>query len=83
LYEFLTDEEPIPIFHDLGNGLIVGQANSAKIDNARGTYGYMILTRKGSEVFSTCCNATRCLPTCWRRIAWTCALNKIPVRSIA
>jgi hypothetical protein len=52
LYEFLTDEEPIPIsFHDLGNGLVVGQANIAKIDNARGSYGYMILTRKDSAVF--------------------------------
>jgi hypothetical protein len=52
LYEFLTDQEPIPIsFHDLGNGLVVGQANITKIDNARGTYGYMILTRKGADVF--------------------------------
>jgi hypothetical protein len=52
LYEFLTDEEPISIsFHDLGNGLIVGQANITKIDYARGTYGYMILTRKDADVF--------------------------------
>jgi len=48
-YEFLTDKEPIPIsFHDLGNGLVVGQA---KIDDARGGYGYMILTREDSDVF--------------------------------
>jgi hypothetical protein len=48
-YEFLTDKEPILIsFHDIGNGLVVGQA---KIDDARGAYGYMILTREDSDVF--------------------------------
>jgi hypothetical protein len=47
-YEFVGGKTALPIsFHDVGNGIIVGQA---KPDDNKQAYGYLILTRNGKEV---------------------------------
>ena len=51
-YEFGTDKDPLQIsFHDIGNGVIVGQARNMSPDDKRQPYGYSILTQKGLELF--------------------------------
>ena len=48
-YEFIGEKTALPIsFHDIGNGIIVGQAKPADNKNA---YAYLFLTRKGTEAF--------------------------------
>jgi hypothetical protein len=47
-YEFVGGKTVLPIsFHDVGNGVIVGQA---KPDEKKQGYGYLILTRNGKEM---------------------------------
>ena len=49
-YEFIGEKTSILIsFHDVGNGVIVGQAKPG--DNNKNAYGYLFLTRKGNELF--------------------------------
>jgi hypothetical protein len=48
-YQFIGEKTTLPIsFHDVGNGIIVGQA---KPDDNKHAYGYLFLTRKGTELF--------------------------------
>jgi hypothetical protein len=47
-YQFVGGKTTLPIsFHDVGNGIIVGQAKPSEQRNA---YGYLIVTRKDKEV---------------------------------
>ena len=47
-YEFIGEKSSILIsFHDIGNGIIVGQAKPD--DNNKHAYGYLFLIRKGNE----------------------------------
>ena len=49
-YDFIGEKTTVPIsFHDVGNGVIVGQAKPG--DNNKQAYGYLFLTRKGNELF--------------------------------
>ena len=49
-YEFIGEKSGILIsFHDIGNGIIVGQAKPG--DNNSHAYGYLFLVRKGKELF--------------------------------
>jgi hypothetical protein len=48
-YEFVGEKSSILIsFHDIGNGVVVGQAKPD--DNNKHAYGYLFLTRNGNEV---------------------------------
>jgi hypothetical protein len=48
-YEFMGEKSVLPIsFHQIGNGIIVAQARPNDNKNA---YGYLFLTRKGTEAF--------------------------------
>ena len=72
-YEFVGEKTVLPIsFHDIGNGIIVGQA---KPDDNKHAYGYLILTRKGNECSSTCRNATSRMRPCCPRTASSIATN--------
>jgi len=48
-YEFIREKTVLPIsFHDVGNGIIVAQAKPSDNKHA---YGYLFLTKKGTETF--------------------------------
>ncbi len=81
-YDFIGEKTTVPIsFHDVGNGMIVGQAKPG--DNNKHAYGYLFLTRKGNELFLH-------LPQCDKqdpgvltangvihRDKWECSIEKV------
>ena len=81
-YEFIGEKTTVPIsFHDVGNGIIVGQAKPG--DKNSHTYGYVFLIRKGNELFLH-------LPQCDKqdpavlsangvvhRDKWECSIDKV------
>src|SRR5829696_2292769 len=83
VYQFIGAKENISIsFHDVGNGVIVGQARPRNTKNAH-DYGYTFIIRKGNEVFSH-------VPQCdtqdadvlkahgvVRRDKWECSIDKV------
>jgi hypothetical protein len=80
-YEFVRGKTVLPIsFHEVGNGVIVGQA---KPNDNRNAYGYLFVTRKGAETFLH-------LPQCDKqdpavlsangvvyRDKWECSIDKV------
>ena len=81
-YDFIGEKTTVPIsFHDVGNGVIVGQAKPG--DNNKHAYGYLFLTRKDNELFLH-------LPQCDKqdpavltangvihRDKWECSIEKV------
>jgi hypothetical protein len=71
-YEFIGDKTSILIsFHDVGNGVIVGQAKPD--DNNKHAYGYLFLIRKGNELFFH-------VPQCDRQDAAVLSTNGVVYR---